>query len=362
MTGGPSEEEATAMAATDPANQLRQLVLGFVPAQILYTAVDLGVAEELAEGPRSYGELAGRTGTDPAALRRLLRALAGLGMVTQLDMERFELTDAGRLLASGTEGSVADEIRLSVAPGLWRAWGALPQVVRTGKVFRDPADGLTAHESLLRHPGPAAALRAGKAAGVGEFAARAAEVYDFSVFGTIADLGGDNGTLIAALLAAAPGTRAVLQDLPEALDATAATLKAAGVADRCETVAGDLGGAVPSGADAYLLNNIVRDLDDEHASALLSRCRAAMAPTARLLLVETMMPAVLTPAESSEYGLTDLNNLVFAGGRERTRDEYAELLTASGFTLTATVAVPVGEGMPDYHVLEGTPTGNPGRP
>ncbi|WP_327318959.1 methyltransferase [Streptomyces sp. NBC_01235] len=360
MTGGPSEEETTAVAATDPANELRQMILGFVPTQILYAAVDLGVAEELADGPHAYGELAGRTGTDPAALRRLLRALAGLGVVTQLDMERFELTDSGRLLASSTEGSVADEIRLSVAPELWRAWGALPQVVRTGSVFRDPVDGLTAHESLLRRPGPAAALRAGKAAGVGEFAAHAAAVYDFSVFGTIADLGGDDGTLIAALLTAVPGARAVLQDLPEALDTTVATLKAAGVAERCETVAGVLGESVPLGADAYLLNNIVRDLDDEDASALLRRCRAAMAPAARLLLVETLMPAVLTPAESSAYGLTDLNNLVFAGGRERTRDEYAQLLAASGFTLTATVAVPVGEGMPDYHVLEGTPSENPG--
>lgn len=361
MTGAPSEEEITAMAATDPANQLRQLVLGFVPAQILYTAVDLGVADALADGPRAYGELARRTGTDPAALRRLLRALTGLGVVTQLDMERFELTYVGRLLASSTDGSVHDGIRLSAAPELWRAWGALPEVVRTGAAFRDPADGLTAHESLLRHPGPAAALRAGKAAGVSEFAARAAAAYDFSVFGTIADLGGDNGTLIAALLAAAPDTRAVLQDLPEALDTTVATLKAAGVADRCETVAGDLGETVPSGADACLLNNIVRDLDDDRASALLRRCRAAMAPTARLLVVETLMPEVLTPEESSAYGLTDLNNLVFAGGRERTRDEYAELLSASGFTLTATVAVPVGEGMPDYHVLEGTPVENPRR-
>ncbi|MEU6183819.1 methyltransferase [Streptomyces coeruleorubidus] len=281
--------------------------------------------------------------------------------MTQLDTERFELTDTGRLLASSTDGSVADEIRLSVAPELWRAWGALPQVVRTGMVFRDPVGGLTAHESLLRNPGPAAALRAGKAAGVAEFAARAAEAYDFSVFGTIADLGGDNGTLIAALLAAVPGGRAVVQDLPEALDTTVATLKAAGVADRCETVAGDLGETVPSGADAYLVNNIVRDLDDDRASALLRRCRAAMAPTARLLVVETLMPEVLTPQESSAYGLTDLNNLVFAGGRERTREEYAGLLTANGFTLTAKVPVPVGEGMPDYHILEGTPVENPGR-
>ncbi|MFE6158664.1 methyltransferase [Streptomyces sp. NPDC056486] len=334
---------------------LTQMTLGYVPAQVLYAAAELGVAEALGDGPpRDFGSLAKETGTDPAALRRLLRALAGLGVVTQHDAERFSLTELGSRLRADVPDSERDDIMLSTAPELWRAWGELSTVVRSGGPAHDPATGLTAHEAMLRHPELSVKLRAGMAQATREFASGVVGAYDFSRFGTVADFGGDEGTLIAAVLGAVPGLRGVLYDRPDALERARAVLGAAGVADRCEVVAGDLAEPVPTGADALVLNNIVRDWGDERATALLRNCRAGLAPGGRLLLVETLMPPVLAPEESAAYGLTDLNNLVFTGGRERTRDEYAELLDAAGFTLSATVAVPVPTGMPDFHVIEGT--------
>ncbi|GLF99144.1 methyltransferase [Streptomyces yaizuensis] len=350
------DEETAAAVPMDPA--LQQLALGYVPAQILWTAAELGIADGLADGPLAAGPLAERTGTDPAALRRLLRALAGLGLVTQLDTERFALTDLGRQLRSGGPGSPREQIGLTIAPELWQAWGALTRTVRTGETHRIPGTGLTAHEALRRHPGLSARLHAGKAQATAAFAPGVPAAYDFSGFGTVVDLGGgDDGTLIAAVLTAVPALRAVLVDRQEPLDRTAAALAGTGLADRWTAVADDPATAVPPGGDAYLLNNVVRDWDDRQALAVLRRCRAAMPPQARLLLVETLMPDVLTPEESAAYGLTDLNNLVFAGGRERTRDEYGRLLADSGFTLTSAVAVKVADGVPDYHVIEGTPAG-----
>ncbi|MER5556285.1 methyltransferase [Streptomyces sp. NPDC002793] len=335
---------------------LTQMTLGYVPAQVLYAAAELGVADVLGDGPRTYESVAKETGTDSAALRRLLRALAGLGVVTQHDTERFSLTELGNRLRADVPVSERDDIVLSTAPELWRAWGELSTVVRSGAPARDPGTGLTAHEAMLRHPELSAKLRAGMAQAAREFASGVVGAYDFSQFHTVADFGGDEGTLIAAVLGAVPGLRGVLYDQPDALERAAAALGAAGVADRCEVVVGDLTKPVAAGADAFVLNNVVRDWGDEKATALLRNCRAGMTPTSRLLLVETLMPPVLTPDESAAYGLTDLNNLVFTGGRERTRDEYADLLDAAGFALSATVAVPVPTGMPDYHVIEGTPT------
>ncbi|MEY9996271.1 hypothetical protein ABIE67_008303 [Streptomyces sp. V4I8] len=347
----PDGEEA---AAVEPS--LQQMTLGYVPAQILYTAAELGIADALAGGPRPYDALAGDTGTDPAALRRLLRALAALGLVTQLDTERFALTDLGGLLRTDAAGSARDEVRLSVTPQMWQAWGALTDVVRTGRPHRDPGSGLTAHQAIAHDPELSVKLRESMALATREFADGVAKAYDFSAFRAVAAPAGDHGTLLAAVLGAVPGLRGVLYDRPEVLESALAVLGDAGVVDRCETVAGDGTGPVPSGADAYVLNNVVRDRDDEQATALLLDHRTAMAPTARLILVETLMPPVLTPEESAAYGLTDLNNLVFTGGRERTRDEYGTLLAAAGFALTATAAVPVAPGLPDYHVLEAVPT------
>ena len=348
--------DAGAAEAAPTEQSLSQIALGFVPARILYSAAELGIADALANGPRDYESLAKETGTDPGALRRLLRALAGLGVVRQLDTERFSLTESGGRLRSGTPDSERDDIMLSTAPELWAAWGELTAVVRGGQPARAPGTGRTAYEAMQEQPEVSAKLRAGMAQASALFATGVAEAYDFSRFRTVVDYGGDQGTLIAAVLTAAPDLRAVLYDRPEALERSTATLSAAGVADRCEVVEGDLTSPPPSGADACVLNNIVRDRGDEKATELLRSLRAGLAPTGRLLLVETLMPPVLTPDESAAYGLTDLNNLVFAGGRERTRDEYAALLAAAGFTLGATVRVPVPTGMPDYHVIEAAPT------
>ncbi|RFS84174.1 methyltransferase [Actinomadura spongiicola] len=335
--------------------QLPAMVSGYVPAQILYATAELGIADALADGPHGHVKVAERTGTEPAALRRLLRALVGLGLVEQVDADRFALTEAGGALRTAEPGSFRDHVLLSITPELWQAWGALTRVVRTGEPWRDPATGLTAHEAALRDPRLSALYRTAKAHATGEFSSGLTKVYDFSRFGTIADLGGDGGALMAALLAATPGLHGVLYDLPEARGDALATLEAAGVGGRCEVVERDPAGPVPPGADAYLINHLVRDVDDDSATALLAACRAAMAPEARLLLLETVMPPVLTSADSASYGLTDLNNLVYTGGRERTAEEYRRLVEAAGLTHLATIAVPAADGLPDYNVIETEP-------
>ncbi|CAM5328812.1 methyltransferase [Streptomyces abikoensis] len=350
-----SADDAQAAEAAGAQQSLSQMALGYVPARILCSAAELGVADALENGPRDCASLAAETGTDPGALRRLLRALAGLGVVSQLDTERFALTALGSRLTSAAPDSERAGVMLTTAPELWAAWGDLSAVVRSGEPARDPGTGWTAHEAMLRQPEVAAQLRAGMAQASREFAAGVAAAYDFAQFRTVVDYGGDEGILTAAVLTAAPDLRAVLYDRPEALERVSAVLSEAGVADRCEVAEGDLTTPLPPGADACLLNNLVRDRGDGKAAELLRALRAGLAPKGRLLLVETLMPPVLTPDASAAYGLTDLNNLVFTGGRERTRDEYGALLDAAGFTLGATVRVPVSSGMPDYHVIEGIP-------
>jgi hypothetical protein len=188
---------------------LQQMVSGYVPAQILYVTAELGLADALADGPRGYEFIASQTSTDPVALRRLLRALVGLGLVAQLDADSFALTEAGEQLRTDSPGSLSADILLSISPELWNAWGDLDRVIRTGEPARDPFTQRTAQETLLQHPVFAARFRAARARASQEFADGVAKVYDFSKVGLIADFGGDEGTLLAAILAGSRVLRGV---------------------------------------------------------------------------------------------------------------------------------------------------------
>ena len=177
------------------------------------------------------------------------------------------------------------------------------------------------------------------------------EAHDFGRYRTVADLGGGDGTLIGAILRANPGLRGVLFDLPPGLAAAPATL--ADVAGRTEIVPGDFFESVPEGADAYVLKSVIHDWDDERAAAILRNCRAAMRDDARLLVLEQVMPEIVTE-EAQGVVRNDLNMLVSTGGRERTEAEFRALLDGAGFE-TAALTGPLPPA--GYHVIEARPAG-----
>src|SRR5262245_23457887 len=87
--------------------EIRRLVNGYQVSQALYVAATLGLADKLAEGARANDELAQATGTHAPSLYRLLRALASVGVLRELDDQRFELTPLGERLRSDVPGSIA---------------------------------------------------------------------------------------------------------------------------------------------------------------------------------------------------------------------------------------------------------------
>ena len=161
--------------------------------------------------------------------------------------------------------------------------------------------------------------------------------YDFSGCGTIVDVGGGNGSLLASVLAANPSARGILFDLPHVLDQARRQLAAAGVAERCELVGGDFFAGVPAGGDAYLLRWVLHDFDDERAARILQSCRAAMPPEGRLLVIEQVIADGGKPGEWMTKFL-DLQMLILLGGQERTEAEFRELFAAAGFRLRRVIA------------------------
>jgi hypothetical protein len=339
--------DPTASGADSPLALLEMINSGWM-AQAIHVAARLGIADRLAEGPRSCDELAASVGAHPGALRRLLRGLASLGLCREAADGAFALTPLGEHLRADAPGSLRS-LALFFGGSLWPAWGALVHCVKTGKRARSLGSREGAFEHLAQRPEAARVFDAAMVEVARLIADSLVRGYDFSGIGRIVELGGGHGALLVAILRAHPAMRGVLFDLPHVVDGARAHLEAAGVADRCEVVPGSFFESVPSGADAYLLKSVIHDWDDERSLAILENCRRAMPEKGgRLLLVERIVPERMEAcAEHRVVAASDLNMLVATEGRERTEAEYRALLGSAGLELTR--SVPIGAG---YSVIE----------
>jgi orsellinic acid C2-O-methyltransferase len=320
------------------------LVFGFFPAQVVQTLARLGVPDTLGDASLDLDALAGRTGTHPDALFRLLRAAIGLDLVTRTAEGAYALTPGGQLLRTGVPGSIGNLAQLFCGDAVWRAWGELEWSVRTGEPSFEKLTGRSAFTYMSDDPGMNAVFTEAMAEGTRMAAAGIVAACDLTAVATLADIGGGNGTLLAAFLDAHPQLRGILFDSPSGATATV-------VGERCEIVTGDFFETVPA-ADAYVLKSVIHDWDDERSVAILSRAREAMPAHGVLFLVEPVLrddPEVL--GDQRMLLMSDLNMLVCLGGRERTQAQFRDLLTTAGLRLTG-VTPAAGSG---YSVLRAVP-------
>lgn len=316
--------------------ELLRMSSGAWVSQALAVAAKLRVADLLIDGPRSVEDLAEQTATDPSSLYRLLRALASVGLFVESE-GRFGLTPLGEGLRSDIAGSVRAMCEMRGAPWFWDTWGQLEFSVTTGRPAFDEIHGTDLFTYLDDHAEARALFAHSMSALSAVEIAAVVGAYDFPATGTVIDVGGSHGALMAAVLRAQPALRGVLFDRPATVANAAVTLDAAGVAGRCDVVGGDFFETVPQGGDVYLLKSVIHDWDDGRASAILASCRRAMTPKARLLIIERIVPAGNTFAASKWM---DLNMLVAIGGRERTEEEYRQLCGTAGLTVTRVLTIP----------------------
>jgi hypothetical protein len=330
-----------------PAAALRRLVNGYQAAQAIHVAAALGIADLLADGAKTSDELAEATESHADALYRLLRALAAIGVLHEEADRRFSLTALGECLRTDAPESLAVWAAFIGRPYYWQAWGALGDSVRTGENAFRRVHGTDVWEYRSHRPEESAIFDRVMMALTGSANRSLLEAYDFGRFESVVDVGGGNGTLLAAVLSRHPNLRGVLFDQPHVVARAGEVLEQAGVADRCEIVAGSFFDAVPTGGDAYLLKWIVHDWEDEQAREILLNCRRALGDEGTLLVVERVLGP---PNEAPEGKFSDLNMLVAPGGRERTLDEYDALLHGAEFRLGG--ATPTRSGL---SVIEAVP-------
>jgi hypothetical protein len=317
-------------------DDLLRLVNAYHVSQAIHVAAVLGIADLLEDGPRTSDDLAAATDTHPQTLYRLLRALAGVGVLREDEGRTFALTPLGDPLRSSAPQSVHGWAAFAGRAPHREAWTHLVDSVRTGENAYRIAHGVSAWEHRAGDPEENAAFDRAMVSRTRAVNGSLLDAYDFGRFGTVVDVGGGRGALVAALVDAYATMHGVLFDQPHVVDGV-------DLGERVRVVAGSFFDEVPEGGDAYVLKWIIHDWEDEDATAILRVCRRAMRDDAMLLVVEREL-------ESPESKLSDLNMLVGPGGQERTPDEFAALFDASGFQLVR--STPTASG---HSVIEAAP-------
>ena len=298
----------------NPESSLWNLLRGALATRTLGIVAELHVADALAAGPRPVAEVARECGADADSLHRFLRALASDGIFAEVSPGVFANTEPSELLHSDSGWN--DFARLF--GGVWHHTAG--ELEATGKPAFPRVFGAEFWPWLAAHPDERAsfdrAMEQGKERRVDDLA----EV-EWRGDETVVDVGGGNGSLLVALLARHPGLRGIVFDLPET------NVDEASLGDRCTFVAGSFFERVPAG-DVYILSTILHDWDDEHAATILRTIHAAAPADARVLIIDSVVPAGNEP-DGAKW--LDLLMLALFAGRERDEAQWKALLVGAGF-------------------------------
>ncbi|MFI0258030.1 methyltransferase [Streptomyces sp. NPDC017056] len=309
-----------------PAVRLTEHALAYLHSAALRAAALLGVADHLADGPRTAEELAAATGTDPAHLRRALRLLATREVFREDETGAFHLTPAADPLRSDAPSSMRDAVVMLTDEPFWRPAGHLADTVRSGHTVFDDLFGAPYFTHLERVPEAGAVFDTGMAGLAESENDPIAAAYDFPADGTVVDVGGGRGGLLRRVLRRNPGLTGILYDQESVLRHH--TLDTPELTGRWQTHPGDFFASVPPGADVYLLKRILHDWSDTDCLRILRACRTAMTrPGSRLLAIDAVVPAGNDPHPGKTMDILMMASL---DGRERDEPAFHRLLTTAG--------------------------------
>ncbi|MFD4637214.1 methyltransferase [Lentzea sp. NPDC058436] len=308
---------------------------GLVTPMALRVAVTLGLPDRLRDEPATADELAPELAVDPLGLDLLLAHLTMLGVTEGTDAG-YRTTAFGALLCVNADNNLNNALNQNSAAGRADlAFVDLLHSVRTGEPAYPVRYGQGFWADLTEQPHLRAAFDEQMTDRQRDWVPQVVRNYDWSRFGTLVDVGGGHGSLLAAILTANPEMRGHLVDLEETAAGARVVLDLYGLGGRTEVTGGSFFDPLPTGGDAYLLFDVLHDWDDEDAHRILARCAEA---GSRVLVVESL-------GESTEF---DLVMLVHFGGRDRRLHDLERLAAVHGLRLESVHRLTEGRSLLEF--------------
>lgn len=330
-----------------PHAQVLQFILSGWVSQAVSAFARLGVADHVDQQPKSAEEIAPLVGARPDLLYRLMRAMAAVGILHETTERRFVETPLTDCLRTNAAPSFRDIAAFCADEWHVRGWGELAKTIQTGERPLERIWGLPAFEYFTKFPDQGETFHRGMTNMSSLDGPAVAEAYDFSGIKSLTDVGGGHGLLLATILQRNPGMKGTLYDQPGVI-AGAAGGPTEPVKDRVTMAGGDMFSSVPPGTDAYIMKYIIHDWPDDLCLKILKGCRAGVNAGGKLLVVDSVVPG---PNEFHPGKISDLEMMLFPGGKERTTEEFRDLFSAAGWKLSRIIPtashVSVVEGVCD---------------
>ncbi len=288
---------------------------------------ELGIADLLKQGPRSIDDLASHTNTHADSLYRVMRMLASQGIFKEKKGRYFDLTP---LAVPLQEDQIRYLILIHLNRNQFRMFGELMESVRTGATIFGKKTGTALFDFIGSEDQRKEWFNKAMTSASKMLIPALLSAFPFKRFKNIIDIGGGEGQLLASILSRAPKSKGVVFDLPGVISRTSEIIKNYALAGRLVAQEGDFFESLPDGGDLYMLKSVLHDWDDKSSGKILSKLHGVMDQKSRLLVVE----AVLDEGNQASFGkMTDILMMVAAGGRERTRTQWKNLLASSGFEI-----------------------------
>jgi hypothetical protein len=302
-----------------------------VKTQALRLAAQLRLADLVKDGPKSVAELAEATGTHKHSLYRLLKALASCEYFEEIEPQVFAQTSRSYLFRTDIPQSMHDFAIMHGEEWQWSPWLHALRSIQTGKAVFPEVFGKDLWH-YFREDNPEAGKRFHQAmtSQSKQTDQAIASGYDFAPVATVCDVAGGEGGLLECILQRYPKVSGILFEQPSVIEVVQQRHVADEARERMTMVSGDFFAAVPSGADIYILKQVIHDWEDPESIQILKSCRKAMQVDGRLLIVDEIMAS---GKEIPVVALIDLQLLITLNGRKRSEDEYRELFEASELRL-----------------------------
>jgi hypothetical protein len=315
--------------------KLFDMVLAFIKSQCIYIATRLGIFNLLQdEGEQSLETIAEKTNTKPERLYFILRALAHLDVLEQKPGKVFASTELSDLLVTNKGPSMGHFAMHITEPAQWDAWKVLEDALHTGEVPFERANGKGVYDFCQDNEWSGDVFINAMSYLTIHAVDALVDVYDFSRFNTVMDVGGGQGGLIARIVKQF-GCKGILFDVPYVAETAPAYLEKQGIdKDAVQIITGDVFVEVPKGADAIVMKYFISAWNDEDAMKILHNCKQALPPHGKIILLQAFVPDLDEPKVAPDGVMPGIFavqiNVAVPGGGWRTRQEFQELFEKSG--------------------------------